>query len=266
MEAYYNHLRQEAERLAGGIDDLAQRAIVYHRIYEDSQGNHTFPLLAAHGALWGCRFLLLGSWFANFVSYKYSVIPGLRQKKLSQLEAFSSVFLDINRNVCIEAYISYFLTKRYGREEGITRYVRGDILQWLNACHAATQEGRRFSCEEKKALYQAFFRWEQEKVVGPKASQAEVDFEWTCMKFFALRPIVCFSYFPLLKPLSFCNFSNAKERTENGMKAFDMAEAKGWDVVERCLLRYRVLPKEYFANPSQHFAPLIDAAPAVAAD
>ena len=57
LEAYYDSLRSEAERLAGGLNDLAQRATVYHHLYEHSGGNHIFPLIAAHGAMWARGYL-----------------------------------------------------------------------------------------------------------------------------------------------------------------------------------------------------------------
>ena len=49
----YSVARREAELMAGSRSDLAQRATVYHHLFRHSRGNHVFPLLAAHGALWG---------------------------------------------------------------------------------------------------------------------------------------------------------------------------------------------------------------------
>jgi hypothetical protein len=59
-------LREEAEDLAGRTGDFAQRAATYHHLYQHSGGNHAFPLLAAHGALWGSKHfragMRLGGW------------------------------------------------------------------------------------------------------------------------------------------------------------------------------------------------------------
>lgn len=52
LTASYQRLRDEAEQLAGRNRDLDQRATVYHHLYHHSRGNHVFPLIAAHGALW----------------------------------------------------------------------------------------------------------------------------------------------------------------------------------------------------------------------
>ena len=46
------HWRLEGEKLAGSLFQLTQRASVYRHIYRASGGNHIFPLIAAHGALW----------------------------------------------------------------------------------------------------------------------------------------------------------------------------------------------------------------------
>jgi hypothetical protein len=67
----YEHLRGEATLLAGGINDLTQRASVYHHLFEHSQGNHLFPLLAAHGALWAAG--LLSATPINLASPEFSL-------------------------------------------------------------------------------------------------------------------------------------------------------------------------------------------------
>src|SRR5882724_7526352 len=69
LEALRHHhedLHHEATRLAGGLNDLAQRAAVYHHLYEHSGGNHAFPLIAAHGTLGARGYVRLGiklGWF-----------------------------------------------------------------------------------------------------------------------------------------------------------------------------------------------------------
>ena len=48
----YMRIKREAEILAGDTMDFSRRAAVYHHLYQSSGGNHMFPLIAAHGALW----------------------------------------------------------------------------------------------------------------------------------------------------------------------------------------------------------------------
>ena len=55
LHAAYNDLRTEATRLAGGLTDLAQRATVYHHVYQDSGGNHLFPLPAISASVRSSR-------------------------------------------------------------------------------------------------------------------------------------------------------------------------------------------------------------------
>ncbi len=68
LAAAYERWHDEAERLAGGLHDLAQRSTVYHHLFAASGRNHVFPLIAAHGALWArgyFRFgMRLGAWLS----------------------------------------------------------------------------------------------------------------------------------------------------------------------------------------------------------
>src|SRR5690349_15826858 len=52
----YTFIRAEATRFAGAPGDIARRVMVHHSIYRDSAGNHAFPLVALHGALWAAGF------------------------------------------------------------------------------------------------------------------------------------------------------------------------------------------------------------------
>lgn len=245
MQAQYQQLCHEAENLVGAADDLKRRAIVYHHLYKDSYGNHVFPLLAAHGVLWGDKYMRYGEWLGNISAYKYVFCKGGREKKVQALQSFLHAFREINRQVCVGAYATYYLTKQYPNEPDVQQFISSEMAQYLNRCHEAAQEKNSFEIEEKKALYSSFFHWEQKAIVGSDVLSAEREFEWACMKFFSLRPIVNFSYFPFYRKLAFCNFINAEERVQNGMKAFDIANKVGWGRVEEGLRAYRLLDKKY---------------------
>ena len=49
--------RSEAESLAGTLADMPRRAIAHHALYRRSGHGLAFPLMAAHGALWGKRHI-----------------------------------------------------------------------------------------------------------------------------------------------------------------------------------------------------------------
>ena len=56
LAAVYQGIRAEAVRLAGGPGDMPQRVALLHSIFADSAGNHAFPEVALHGALWAYAF------------------------------------------------------------------------------------------------------------------------------------------------------------------------------------------------------------------
>jgi hypothetical protein len=60
VSSEYNELRRIGYSLAGGLNDLSQRAAVYYHLYEDSEGRNIFPLMAAHGALWAKGYFQKG--------------------------------------------------------------------------------------------------------------------------------------------------------------------------------------------------------------
>ena len=60
LQSHYDRLQREATLLAGGLTDLSQRAAVYRHLFLASGGNHAFPLIAAHGALWAGGYFRFG--------------------------------------------------------------------------------------------------------------------------------------------------------------------------------------------------------------
>lgn len=249
---WHRRLRGQAERLAGGIGDLPQRAAVYHHLFEHSAGNHVFPLIAAHGALWARGYFRLGATLGSALAFPAA--PALRARKLGQLAAFADAFRDINRRVCIETYTAYHFTARWGRHPAATELIPHPLLEQLNRCHAARRGGQAFSTERKRALFQAFFLWEQEVIVGPAVAAAALSFEWLLMRRLALRPLIRFAYFPRSSILVFKDFTSTSERIEKGFRAFDLAAQAGWERVEGSMRHYRVLPSAFFADSKKHFA------------
>jgi hypothetical protein len=249
----YDRLRAEAVRLAGGLNDLAQRAAVYHHLFEHSGRNHAFPVIAAHGALWARGYFRFGMKLGGWLSWQDALDGELRRRRLADLAAFADAFRDVNRRVCIETYTTYHFTARYGDHPDVAELVAPDLLDVLNPMHAARRAGRELPDTEKRRIFQAFFLNEQETVVGPSIQAAVAAFDWPLMKFLALRPVIRFAYFPRRQPFWFRDFSRKEERIEKGLRAFDLAARAGWDTVESSLADYAVLPAAFFAGSARHF-------------
>jgi hypothetical protein len=251
--SFHVQLRREATLLAGGIHDLAQRATVYHHIFEHSGGNHVFPLLAAHGALWARSFFRLGMRVGSAVSLRYAMSPLTRQAMTGRLVAFADAFRDINRRVCVETYTVYHLTGDPRLLHLAERHVPPDLLDPMIRCHIARRVGRSLSDNEMRALFTAFFLWEQANIVGPSVDLAVTRFDWPLVKALAMRPTIRFAYFPNRLSLPFKDFADISERIERGLQAFDAGLLVGWPEVEYALRRYQVMPNEFFKNSAAHF-------------
>ncbi len=244
MSRHYEQLRHEAERIAGANKDLAQRAAVYHYLYRHSGGNHVFPLIAAHGALWAggyFRFgLRLGDWVARWRFRDRSV----RERKLKMLSNFADAFRNVNRLVCIETYVTYFFTMRYGHHKDAAHWIPSHLLTQLNQVHHARETQIKLSQGQMRDVYETFFLNEQVTVVGPKVQAAAKELDWPLLRRIALMPHVRMAFMPGLG-LQFTQFCDQKQRVRNGLKAIDQAFRVGLPQVEKTLNDYGVLPSDY---------------------
>lgn len=78
LQSEYDDLQAQATRLAGGLTDLAQRATVYHHIFEASGRNHIFPLIAAHGALWARGYFAFGMRLGAVLAWQFPLSAAKR--------------------------------------------------------------------------------------------------------------------------------------------------------------------------------------------
>src|SRR6187200_575300 len=106
LKQAHETLHTEAVKLAGGLTDATQRAAVYRHMYRFSGGNHIFPLIAAHGALWSRGYFILARKLAEALSWQYFASPAKRKQQLERLAAFENALRDINRRVCIDTYVN----------------------------------------------------------------------------------------------------------------------------------------------------------------
>jgi hypothetical protein len=248
--------REEGEKLAGGLTQLAQRASVYRHIYRASGGNHIFPLIAAHGALWARGYFRWALDLGKKLAWQYCLSPSLRHRQLASLDTFADAFRDINRRVCADTYAYFHLTAEHGDDPDAALLVPPALLQALNRIHQAQRAGRPLSTSEKQEIFTAHFVNEQEHVVGPSLQAAVAAFNWPIAKFIALRPVIQFAFFPAGKWFWFRDFSNREERVLRGLQAFHIAAQVGFETTEAALRKYEMLPSTFFTQPAEYFAEL----------
>ena len=251
-------IRTDATRLAGRPEDLVQRASAYWHLYRHSRGNHGFPLLAAHGALWGAGHFRRGLRLARLLSRLSRRPAEERDTRLAMVEAFALAFKEINRRVCVETYTAYHLTRIHAADPDLDAHIPGTLIEALARCHHANDRGQRLSRDDRRALFDAFFLWEQDTIVGPAVESAVAKFNWPLMRAVSLRPPVGFAYFRRAEWLWFRAFHDKDERIARGQQAYALAERYGWTHVEESLSRYGELPREVLNNPDQCFQGLLD--------
>src|SRR5882757_2900249 len=113
-------IRADATRLAGGPGDMPQRVALLHAIFADSNGNHAFPEVALHGALW---------------AYRYFYDVDERARRSYMLFEFSQGFKEANRSVFIDTYTNYVFSKRHGEAPGADEILAPELLEALNRVH-----------------------------------------------------------------------------------------------------------------------------------
>jgi hypothetical protein len=253
--AAYQHglveqLRIEAEELAGRRGDFTQRAATYHHLYQHSGGNFTFPLLAAHGALWGAGYFRRGLQLGRLLRWRFG--RARRQEAMESLERFADALREINRRVCVETYYMYRLSGSPALRAAAEQQIEPELLEALDRAHAHRRAGTTMSAAVRRDLFKAFFLWEQRTVVNQALQEAFVAFDWPEVHWMARRPAIRFAYLGF-RPLRFRNFPNQAERLAAGLAAFDRGERRGWAKVERSLNDYGLMPGSFRANPGQHF-------------
>jgi hypothetical protein len=247
------HWRLEGEKLAGSLFQLTQRASVYRHIYRASGGNHIFPLIAAHGALWARGYFRWALDLGRKLSWQYAFQPEFRTQQLKALDDFADAFRDVNRRVCADTYANFHFTAEHGHESAAAELVSQELLEALNQMHAAQHAGRKLTTAQKQTIFTAHFLNEQQFIVGPSLQAAVDAFQWPLVKFIALKPVIRFGYFPEGTSFWFRDFSNREERIERGLQAFEVAAEVGFETVEAKLRKYAMLPDEFFTQPVEYF-------------
>ena len=246
----YEETKAVARTLAGEPGDIVKRVIVHHSLYNDSLGNHAFPLVALHGALWGYNFFETTGSLGALISYRYILDKEEKKKRLGMLQSFAEGFKAVNREVFVDTYTNYNFTKAHGREPGADALVHADLLEALNEVHAAAESGLVLDDDRKKHVFAQALRFEQEITVAPGIERELAKFDCPILRALCMKPMVRFAYFPLWRRFYFSDFSNKEERVEKAIRSFDIAAYRGWDNVVASMKTYEVLPEEYFAAPT----------------
>ena len=232
LEAAYATIHQVAEDRSGTTLDAPRRAVIYFSIYEDSQGNFMFPLVATHGSLWGVHHTLR-------IERGLQHIAGLsRHGRINRwIEAFDRV-RDINRRVFVEIYSTFYFTRYYGQHPRAGEIIKPDVLEQYNRVHKAISSGVQLTEEERRDVYYTIFVHEQEDIVDPGIQEAAAasGSPYLVRAFRRVRPR--FRYFPRGRRLKFTDFTSIDQRNREGLRALAWAEAVGSERVLAAMSEY----------------------------
>lgn len=252
----YVRLRDDAARRAGGLHDITRRVMLHHQLYRDSGGNHAFPLVALHGALWAVGFFETTGRLGQALRARYFYNAAERATRMAMLQGFAEGFRAVNRLVFIDTFTNYFYTKRYGDHPAAAGVIHPELFDGLREAHDAVRRGVALSPARRRALFTRALQHEQEVTVAPGV-QAEVErFDCPILRALCLRPVVRFAYFPWSEVFFFENFASKDERIEKALRSYEIADRAGWGAVEAAMARYGHLPEEYHHDPAAFVARL----------
>ena len=229
LRADHEAMVAEATAVAGGTRDSRRRGEAYYALFEASGGNFMFPLVAAHGSLWGVRHTLR----IEGLLRPFAFLPFVRR----WLAAFDAV-RDVNRRVFIEIHSTFWFTKRHGHHPRAGEIVKPEVLALYNRIHAAIDRGERLPLEERRAIYYEVFVHEQHDIVDPEILDA-AEACGTPLLVRLLRHVrPRFAYFPPGERLRFTDFTSVDQRNREGLRALAFAEQVGPERVREAMGEY----------------------------
>lgn len=240
LRAAYDEEKARARALAGAPSDILARVAAHRAIYADSRGNHAFPLIALHGALWGYDFFEVTGRLGELVSYRYFLDKEEKAVRLGMLNGFAEGFKAVNREVFVDTFANYHFTKKHGTVPGAEAFVRAELLDALNEVHRASATQRTLDDARKRHVFTQALRYEQELTVAPGIARELAKFDCPILRALCMKPIVRFAYFPLWRRFYFRDFANQDERVERALRSFDIAADRGWDFVLDAMNGYGV--------------------------
>ena len=249
VRAGYERIREDAVRLAGGPGDMPRRVAILHSIFVDSGGNHAFPEVALHGALWAYGFYERRGAVSRMITYRYFYDREGRARRSYMLFEFSQGFKQANRSVFVDTYTNYFFAKRYGEAEGADEVLSPELLEALGRVHHARRAGRTLPAAERGEVFEKALLFEQERTVGPKVREEVSKFDCPVLTKLVLRPLVRFAYLPRTTMMLFRDFGDTDERIDKAIRSYELAERTGWPAVAEAIRYQGVLPHRCFDDP-----------------
>ena len=258
----YAAIRAEAERLAGGPGDMPPRVAHLHSIFVESGGNHAFPEVALHGALWAYGFYERRGTVSRMIAYRYFYDRDERARRSYMLFEFSQGFKEANRSVFVDTWTNFHFTRDHGERDGADEVLAPELLDALGRVHHAARAGKRLSRSERAEVFRTSLLFEQENTVGPKVRAEIAKFDCPVLSTIVRKPAVRFVYFPRTTFLRFDDFGDTDERIEHAVRSYELAEDAGWEDVSAAIRYHGVLPARFQQDPLGYAAGLRAAATA----
>ena len=222
QQGLFEQLAAEAQSLAGGNRDGAQRAVVYHHLADSLGLNHVHALLAAQSAL------ALEPAIARIEQAARRARWRLNGRERDALQARAAAFggklRDLDRQRCAAMLLAYRMIARPGL---------GDAARRIDPELEAAMVGVR--ANPGAAARRALFLAQQkavEALIGGDLEAAIAELDWS------LSPRPVKAAIALLRiPLS----------------SFELAERRGLARVARQLRADKALPEKFARNPAQAF-------------
>ncbi len=219
--AAHEEIRRVAEEVSGVTTSARQRALHYYSVYEASDGNFMFPLVATHGSLWGITHTL------RLERVLARLRPLSRHGRIDRWVAALDAVRDVNRRVFVEIYSTFYFTRLYGTHPRAGEIIQPEVLALYNRVHDAVAAGERLSLEERREIYYTVFVHEQHEIVDPGVKEAAEAAGSRVLLEMLKRVSPRFRYFPRRERLYFTDFTSIDQRNREGLRALAFAEEVG---------------------------------------
>jgi hypothetical protein len=220
-----------ARQISGDTHAATRRAVLYMAIYEDSQRNFMFPLIAAHGSLWGITH-------TESLDRLLSPLGRVSRRRVPRWRGALDDVRDVNRRVFQEIYTTFYFTRHFGAHPAAGEIVRPEVLALYNRVHEAIRFQRPLSAADRRDVYFSVFVHEQDDIVDPGLERAAAATGSPLFVRALKRVSPRFAYFPRGERLWFTDFTDVGQRNREGLRALDFAEEVGPNHVLTSMPRY----------------------------
>lgn len=233
----YLKLREEAQKIMGSKENVAQRAMFYILMYLESGKRYTFGLSAA----WGITMFEL-----KLRKFNVFGLTGLRK--------FREKFYEATQEAFIDNYANYYFAKLHPYDPPLHEMTR-EVSVGLQTLHQTLLEKRSFDFEARHSMYRAILEFEQPFVIQPLLAEGYNSIRIGLTQWFLQRPASLASEC-VSRPFKIDNFMTAKERIQGELNGHQVIEEEGKydcileEVISQPLFtdRYRRDPYTYADN------------------